>query len=102
MKIKITVDSASDLTQELIEKYTQELRPDGKTQVSVEYDENNNLIEKITYNDGTSLEIKGSSSCGVRNGMFIDDFIDTKMLGEVIRTKDVKSITISGIEIPLN
>lgn len=60
------------------------------------------LIQKITYSDGTSLEIKGSSSSGIRNGMFIDDFIDTHMLGEVIRTKDVKSITISGIEIPLN
>ena len=59
------------------------------------------LIQKITYNDGTSLEITEDSSGGMRNGMFIDSFVDTQKMGDVIRTKEVKSITISGTEIPL-
>ena len=59
------------------------------------------LIQKITYNDGTSLDIIGDSSGGIRNGMLINSFVDTQMIGETIRSNDVKSITISGTEIPL-
>ncbi len=59
------------------------------------------LIQKITYKDGTSVEIPGDSSGGVRDGMFIDSFVDTEMIGEVLRSDEVKSITISGMEIEL-
>ena len=59
------------------------------------------LIQKITYTDGTSVEIPGDSSGGVRDGMFIDSFVDTVMMGEVLRSNEVKSITISGTEIEL-
>ena len=59
------------------------------------------LIQKITYQDGTILEIPGDSSGGVRDGMFVDLFVDVGMTGETIRSNEVKSITISGTEIEL-
>ena len=59
------------------------------------------LIQKITYQDGTSVEIPGDSSGGVRDGMYVDSFVDVGMTGEVLRTDGVKSITISGTEIEL-
>ncbi len=59
------------------------------------------LIQKITYVDGTVVEIPGDSSGGVRDGMFIDSFVDTVTLGEVLRSDEVESITISGTEIKL-
>ena len=59
------------------------------------------LIQKITYEDGTFVEIPGESVGGVRDGMFVDSFVDLVELGEVIRSDEVKSITISGTEIEL-
>ena len=59
------------------------------------------LIQKITYKDGTRVEIPGDSSSGVRDGMFVDSFVDVGMTGEVLRSNEVKSITISGTEIEL-
>ena len=60
------------------------------------------LIQKITYMDGTFVEITGDSSAGVRDGMFIDSFVDVGMTGEVLKSEGLKSITISGTEIKLN
>lgn len=44
MPISLAHKLAYKLTCIRKEKYLQELRPDGKTQVSVEYDENNNVV----------------------------------------------------------
>ena len=41
------------------------------------------LIQKITYQDGTSVEIPGDSSGGVRDGMYVDSFVDVGMTGEI-------------------
>ena len=60
------------------------------------------LIQKITYKDGTYVEITSDSSGGVRDGMFVNSFVDVGMTGETIRSNEVKSITISGTEIALN
>jgi len=59
------------------------------------------LIQRITYTDGTYVDIPGDSSGGVRDGMYIDSFVDTVMMGEVLRSDEVESITISGTEIKL-
>lgn len=48
MPISLAHKLSYQLTKIRKEKYTQELRPDGKTQVSVEYDENNNVIRVDT------------------------------------------------------
>ena len=48
MPISLAHKLSYQLTKVRKEKYTQELRPDGKTQVSVEYDENNNVVRVDT------------------------------------------------------
>ena len=44
MPISLAHKLSYQLTKVRKEKYSQELRPDGKTQVSVEYDENDNVV----------------------------------------------------------
>ena len=59
------------------------------------------LIQKITYEDGTFVEIPRESVGSVRDGMFVESFVDLVELGEVLKSDEVKSITISGTEIDL-
>lgn len=62
MPISLAHKLSYQLTKIRKEKYTQELRPDGKTQVSVEYDENNNVVRVDTivvstqHNEAVSKE----------------------------------------------
>ena len=63
--------------------------------------ENATVLINACYVNGTSVEIPGDSSGGVRDGMYVDSFVDVGMTGEVLRTDGVKSITISGTEIEL-
>ena len=56
-------------------------------------------IDKITYKDGTVLEIGGSSTAGNRNGIFLEGYCGTDVIKEVLNVDEIVSITVCGEEI---
>ena len=56
-------------------------------------------IDKITYKDGTVLEIGGSSTAGNRNGIFLEGYCGTDGIKEVLNVDEIVSITVGGEEI---
>lgn len=62
----------------------------------------NDLLESLYFEDGSILTVESESSSGVRNGIFIDSYIDVSEFGNAIDADAVKSITICGKEIKLH
>ena len=56
-------------------------------------------IDKITYKDGTVLEIGGSSTAGNHNGIFLEGYCGTDVIKEVLDVDEIVSITVGGEEI---
>lgn len=59
------------------------------------------LLEEIHFNNGISIIVNEESSSGMKDGMFVDSFIDTTVLENAIDTKQIDSITICGKKIKL-
>ena len=53
-------------------------------------------IDKVSYKDGTVLEIGGSSTAGNRNGIFLEGYCGTDVIKEVLNVDEIKSITVRG------
>ena len=58
-------------------------------------------IDKVTYKDGTVLEIGGSSTAGNRNGIFLEGYCGTDVIKEVLNVDEIASIMVGGEEIGL-
>ena len=54
------------------------------------------LIQGVIYKDGTKLLIPHQSVCGVRNGMFITQFVDVGVISEVIKINEIDCIIVGG------
>ena len=53
-------------------------------------------MEKITYQDGRSLTVEGSSAGGCRDGIWLENYFGVDVIGEVLHVDQIKSITMRG------
>lgn len=59
-------------------------------------------IDKITYKDGRVLEVNGGSSSGrTTNGIFLESYCGTDVIGEVLQVDEIESITVGGVTLKL-
>lgn len=54
------------------------------------------MLEEITYDDGTSIDVKGFSTGGIKNGIVIESFVNIHCLGKVLRPESVECVKVCG------
>lgn len=60
-----------------------------------------NILEGIYYNNGESIQMERSSSGGMSNGIFMDEFVKVSEMGEVIDPEKIDYLIICGERVDL-